>query len=67
MSAPTAYLLTLKDACAAFGVSYTVLYGAVQDGELYAEKAKGKWRVAPEDVRQWLRESDDFQTNGVER
>ena len=58
--------LPLKDACAAFGVSYTLLYSAVQDGELYAEKAKGKWRVEPAAVLAWLRSSEDFTTNGVE-
>lgn len=56
-------LLTLKDACARYSVSYTTVYDAVQSGDLPAEFARGRWRVDPADVVTWLRSSDDHKTN----
>lgn len=56
-------LMPLKDACYAFGVSYSSLWTAIQNGEIPGEKARGRWRVEPDHVRLWLREAPDFQTN----
>lgn len=62
MTTPTE-LLSLKEACARYAVSYTTVYEAVQDGELPAEFARGRWRVDPDDVVAWLRSADDHKTN----
>lgn len=62
-----AQLIPLKAAAASYGIGYSSLWTAVQKGDLYAEKSRGRWRVRPQDVLAWLREAPDFTTNGVER
>lgn len=53
--APDVYRMSLKDACRAFGVSYTVLYEAVKAGEIAnAIQPMRSWLVRPEDVEAWL-------------
>lgn len=53
-TAPTVHRMGLKDACAAFGISYTVLYEAVQAGDVPAIQPMRAWLVKPEDVEAWL-------------
>lgn len=67
-AAPTpAEFLGLKDVCGRYAVSYSTVYEAVQNGDLPAEFARGRWRVDPRDVVAWLRDSDDFRTNQIGR
>ena len=49
-----AYRLTLKDACRAFGISYTTLYEAVKAGDVAAIRPFRSWLVKPADVEAWL-------------
>ena len=54
MTAPTVYRLGLKDAAAAFGISYTAIYEAVKSGDLPAIRPMRSWLVKPSDVEAWL-------------
>lgn len=54
MTAATVYRLGLKDAAAAFGVSYTFIYEAVKSGDLPAIRPARSWLVKPDDVEAWL-------------
>lgn len=56
-------LMPLKEACRSFGVSYSTIYDAVVNGDLPAEFARGRWRVEPVAVREWLRSAPDYRTN----
>lgn len=66
MSANPTELLQLKEACARFSVSYSVLYEAVQNGEVLAEFSRNRWRVDPADVVTWLRSAPDYRTNQIQ-
>ena len=54
MTTATVYRLGLKDAAAAFGVSYTFIYEAVKSGDLPAIRPARSWLVKPDDVEAWL-------------
>ena len=49
-----AYRLTLKDACAKFGISYTTLYEAVKAEDVPAIKPFRSYLVKPDDLDAWL-------------
>lgn len=59
MSATTVYRLGLKDAAAAFGISYTAIYEAVKAGDLPAIRPMRSWLVVPADVEAWLVDLSD--------
>lgn len=63
MSDTPAELIGLKEACARYAVSYSVVYDAVRDGDIPAEFSRGRWRVDPVDVVTWQRSADDYRTN----
>lgn len=54
MSVDKVYRLGLKDAAAAFGISYSRIYEGVTNGELVAVRFGVRWLVKPEDVETWI-------------
>lgn len=51
------YRLPIKKAADAFGLSYSLIYRAVVDGDLPAVRFRSRWLVRPEDVEAWITEN----------